>query len=150
MHGYRLLNFIELILMRIRARKWNWWHSSETTLSENKPWWTPMALPTIIIKSIMAKVWLQTWHLWCKVLTDHSNWPLGTGNSQLLNIDEKKNDTCHICALGKLTMILANDSGISLHFHQANDVRRAIDLNKFLVVLALNLRQHSLQPRRRN
>ena len=32
-------------------------------------------------------------------LTGHSNWPLGTGNSKLMNIDEKKNDTGHICAL---------------------------------------------------
>ena len=27
-----------------------------------------------------------------------------------MNIDEEKNNTCHICALTKLTMILANET----------------------------------------
>ena len=44
--------------------------------------------------------------LWYKPLTDHSNGPLHTGNSQLMNIEEK-NDTCHICALA---MILDGDN----------------------------------------
>ena len=57
----------------------------------------------------MAKLWLQTWHLWYKALTDHFNWPLGAGNSQLMNIDEKKNDIGHIYASTKLTLILAYD-----------------------------------------
>ena len=40
--------------------------------------------------------------------TDRSNWPVVTGESQCINIDEKKNDTYHIFSSTKLTMILVN------------------------------------------
>ena len=65
-------------------------------------------LPTII-KSIIGQLWLKIWHQWPKALTDHYNWPLDTSNTQLVNVDEKKRDTCNICASTKLTMILANE-----------------------------------------
>ena len=34
--------------------------------------------------------------------------------SQLMNIDEKKDDTCQICVLTKLTMILAYENDRNL------------------------------------
>ena len=45
-----------------------------------------------------------------KLLTDHSNEPLDAGSSQLMNVDENKNDTSHICALTKLKIIVADDN----------------------------------------
>ena len=56
----------------------------------------------------MAKFLLQIWHLLYQAPIDHSNSPLGTENSHLINIDEKRNDTCHICTLNKLTMDLVD------------------------------------------
>ena len=40
---------------------------------------------------------------------------MGTRTSQLMNIDEIKDETCHICALTKLTMILADASKRETH-----------------------------------
>ena len=65
-------------------------------------------LATITIKSTTAKLFLQTWHLWYRVLTDHSNWHWKLPIYEYWLEKEWKNDTCLICALTLFTVILDN------------------------------------------